>query len=146
MRGRRSIRAKRARCVCVCARPVITLSPLAFVPFSKKKKKKKNQRRNKENKTKQKKRSLKETLNGALNTFRDANRCCARTDECLTNSLHANEERLQLETKYNRSNQIASHSYPNKTLLLCWPFTQSRPFLCTLTYCAVFNCTANTKA
>lgn len=131
MRGRRSVRAKRARCVCVCARPVITFSTW-FLSF---KKKKPNQTTNNQKKTTSKK-QLKKSLEGARKRLRDAIRCCARAAECLTNSLHANEQRVQLETKYNRSNQIAYHRHPNKTLLLRRPFTRSRPFLCTVTYCA----------
>ena len=133
-------------CVCVCVRaraPRYNVISTCFRCFGKKKKRKEKKERKIKQTNKQKiqqpTRWLKETFNGALNTFRDAIRCCARTDECLTNSSHANEERVQLETKYNISNQIAYYCYPNKTLLLCWPFTQSRPFLCTVTYIVPFS-------
>lgn len=125
MRGRRSVRAKRARCVCVCA-PRYNL--LHLVSFLLKKKTQQNSKQPKNNNQK----PVKENLGGSFKTLRDAIRCCARTGECLTNSLHANEERVQLETKYNRSNQIAYRRYPNKTLLLRWPFARTRLFLCNL--------------
>lgn len=121
------------RVVFVCARPVITFSTW-FLSFKKKPTKQQTTKKNNNNQ-----KPVKEELGGSFKTLRDAIRRRARSGECLTNSLHAKEQRVQLETKYNSSDQIASRRYPNKTLLLRWPFTRSPLFLRNFLY------KANTK-